>query len=306
MAHAARAVRRARPDRVWALKGLPHVWLPARAARRVGARVAVDLDDLDYGYYRPGPRRALVERFFRKAAREADDATVHNENMRALVDDLRGPGREAIFVDQGIEPQRFATPGEPPPGLRERLGSGAGPILLYAGHLGPASNLAPLLPALAPLASRRPEARLLVVGDGRDRAALADLAARRLPPGFAVFTGTVPHRDVAGCFALADAALNYLADDEANRYRASIKLREALAAGLPVVTSRTVDSERFAAWVRFPAGPGPAAFVEAIEAELAAPGRERAAAGRAWLAEHGTHDVAVRPLLERWEREEPA
>ena len=60
--------------------------------------------------------------------------------------------------------------------LRSRLGLGSGPVLLYAAHLGPASDLASLLPALAVVPLRHPEARLLVVGDGRERRRLEALA----------------------------------------------------------------------------------------------------------------------------------
>ncbi len=148
-----------------------------------------------------------------------------------------------------------------------------------------------------------PGARLLVVGDGRDRDALEASVRHHLPTGFVVFAGSVPHRDVPAYFAKADVALNYLEDDEANAYRASIKLREALAAGVPVVTSRTTDAERFADWVRFPAGPGAAAFGEAVMAELAVPDRTRTAAGQRWIAEHGTHDAAIRRILEIWREE---
>jgi phosphatidylinositol alpha-1,6-mannosyltransferase len=303
--HGLAAVRRVRPDVAWALKGLPNVWLAARAARRIGARVAVDLDDLDYAYYPAGLRRRIVERFFRRAAAGADDITVHNEPMRRLVGEIRGPGREAVFVDQGVEVERFTAARERSAAegaeLRARWGLGEGPVLLYGGHLGPASNLAPLLPALAPIGRERPAARLLVVGDGRDRSPLEALAHRTLPEGFAVFAGAVPHRDVPRYYGLADVALNYLEDDEANPYRASIKVREALAAGIPVVTSRTPDTERFADWVRIPDEPGPAAFVEAVRSELRAPDVARAEAGRRWLVEHGTHDAAVRDLLTRWE-----
>ncbi|MCA9751385.1 MAG: glycosyltransferase, partial [Gemmatimonadetes bacterium] len=186
-------------------------------------------------------------------------------------------------------------------GLRERLGLGPGPILLYAGHLGPASDLGPLLPALARVARAHPEGRLLVVGDGRERTRLEARAGQELPPGWARFVGTVVHAEVPAYFALADVALNFLEDTEANRHRASIKLREALAAGVPVVTSPTPDARRFAAWVEMPVGTGPDAFVDTLLATLARPERDRARAGQAWLAQHGTFDAAVRELAVRWE-----
>jgi glycosyltransferase involved in cell wall biosynthesis len=150
-----------------------------------------------------------------------------------------------------------------------------------------------------------PDAKLLVVGDGRERGKLEAIARAHLPPGFCVFAGSVAHSKVAEYYALADVSLNFLEDKEANRYRASIKTREALCAGVPVVASCTPDSERFAEWVRLAPGASAEEFVEALLLELASPARERAAAGATWLAEHGTHDACVRELAELWEREVP-
>jgi glycosyltransferase involved in cell wall biosynthesis len=294
------AVARVRPGVVWALKPLPNVWIPAERAGRGGARVAVDFDDLDHAYYPPGPVRAVVQRFFARAARAADDATCHTAPMAERLRELRGAARAPVFVDQGIDVARFAA-GAPDPDLRARLALGDGPVLLYAGHLGRASDLGPLLPALGDVA--RAGARLLVVGDGPARARLEAEAAYALPRGFTVFAGAVPHSRVGAYFGLADVALNYLEDGEANRCRASIKVREALAAGVPVVTSRTPDTERFRDFVRLPDAPGPLAFAEAVQAELAAPDRGRARAGAEWLARHGTFDDAVRGVAERWEGE---
>lgn len=299
LAHGAAAVRRVRPDVAYALKPLPNAWLPARLAGRDGARVAVDFDDLDHAYYAAGPVRAALERFFRSAARTARDATCHNDAMRALLTEIRGEDRAPVWVEQAVEVDRLASP-PVDPSLRARLGLGPGPVLLYAGHLGPASDLGALFPALAPIAAERPEARLLVVGDGRDRRALESAAARDLPAGFAVFAGAVPHREVARYYALADVALGFLRDTEANRYRASIKIREALAAGVPVVATRLPDSERLASFVRL-ADPGAEGFTAALRAELAAPDRERARAGAEMLRREGTFDAAVRAIAARWE-----
>ena len=297
LGHGVRAVLRTRPQVVWTLKALPNVWLAAKVASRRGARVAVDLDDLDAADYRPGPVRSLVERFFRDAAVAADDVTVHNERMRDLVTSLRG--RPPAFVEQAVEPERFVG-AVATPGLRARLALGEGPVLLYAGHLGPASDLGPLLPALAPLAAELPGARLLVVGDGRDRARLEEIAAEYLPPDFAVFAGAVPHAEVAQYWALADIALNFLEDREPNLYRASIKTREALAAGVRVVASATPDAERLREVVRVVAG-GPADFVDAVRDELSAPAGPSAEAGRDWIRRHATPDIAVRAIAETWE-----
>jgi glycosyltransferase involved in cell wall biosynthesis len=301
LAHGAAAVLRIRPRVVWTLKALPNVWAPARIARSRGARVAVDLDDLDGAYYRPGPARAIVERFFRTAAKTADDVTVHNENMGRLVGPMRGAGREPVFVEQSVDADRFAAPTASPE-LRARLGLGSGPVLLYAGHLGPASDLGALLGALAPVSAQYPNARLLVVGDGRDRRRLEDIAASRLPPGFVVFVGGVPHDEVASYYALADVALNFLEDREVNRYRASIKIREALAAGVRVVASATSDAERLRPFIRLVDG-GPGDFVAAVSAELGAPSGSDPAAGVEWLREHASSDAAVREIAEIWERE---
>lgn len=302
--HAVAAVRRVRPDVCWTLKALPNAWAAAVQARRLGARVAVDLDDLDWGYYPPGPARAVVRRFLERAAVRADDVTVHTEPLRALAAELRGAGSAPVLVDQPVDVARFAAAQRDGPAavaLRARLGLGEGPVLLYAGYLGPASDLGPLLPALARVPATFPSARLLVVGDGRVRSSLERTAHRQLPSGFACFVGTVAHAEVPRYYALADVALNYLEATEANRYRASIKLREALAARVPVVTSRTPDAERFEAWARLAVRPGVEAFVDEVLAELAAPDRGRADAGREWLAANGTADVAVRQIAERWE-----
>jgi glycosyltransferase involved in cell wall biosynthesis len=301
LVHGVWAVLGSRPRIVYALKALPNVWCPLRLAWLMGARTALDVDDLDFAYYPRGIRRSLIQWIFHHAVRSADDVTVHNDALRELVLRLRRSKSAPLFVDQGIDVVRFAQSSTNSQ-LRERLQLGEGPVILYAGHLGPASNLASLLPALARVPHRYPRARLLVVGSGRDQRDLEAAARRHLPEGFTVFAGSVPHREVPGYFRLASIAVNYLDDNEANRHRSSIKVREALAAGLPVVTTRTPDTSRFSEFVRLVEPGPPEAFVDALLAELERGDRSRADAGRRHLLDSGTFDVAVRDLAEMWER----
>lgn len=337
------AVLRSRPQIVWALKALPNVWIPARLAWLLGARVAVDFDDLDASYYPNGPIRAFLQGMFASAARRAEDATCHNSKMKEFLDRLRGPGREAYFVDQGIDCQRWEavprscavstnTGGDASSGrgaalgnsggdassgrgaistspsggssldlLRETLGVGSGPLLLYAGHLGPASDLGHLLPALEEVFEHQPSARLLVVGGGTRLEEFRRVARALVHHQAVIFVGSVPHEETPRYFALADLAVNYLSPNEANPYRASIKVREALAAGIPVVTTRIPDTERFSEFVRL-VEPGPATtFAKAILTELGSLDRERAARGREFLRQHGSFDAAVREVCEHWE-----
>ena len=83
-----------------------------------------------------------------------------------------------------------------------------------------------------------------------------------LPADFVRFAGAVPHARVPEFYALADVALNYLDDTEVNHHRASIKLREGLAAGVPVVTAPTPDGRRFAKFARVAKGASAAEFVD--------------------------------------------
>jgi|GEM_PF-508528 len=301
LAYGIAAVVRSRPRIVYALKPLPNVWIPLRLGWLMGARTALDIDDLDFAYYPRGIRRSLIQWFFHHAARSTDDVTVHNEALRELVLELRQRKSAPIFVDQGIDVERFAKSSANAQ-LRDQLQLGDGPVLLYAGHLGPASNLASLLPALARIPDRFPRARLLVVGSGRDRSELEAAARRLLPEDFAVFVGSVPHRDVPGYFHLASIAVNYLDDNEANRHRSSIKVREALAAGLGVVSTRTPDTSRFAEFVRLVEPGPPEAFVDVLLSEMEHADRSRAEAGRRHLLASGTFDAAVSELAETWEQ----
>jgi len=106
------------------------------------------------------------------------------------------------------------------------LGIG-GPLLVTAGALIPRKGQAVAIEALAEI----PDATLLLVGDGPDRAALGQIARRLGVNDRVRFLGALPHEALPGLLAAADVSLQ----PSASEGLANVWV-EALACGTPVVT----------------------------------------------------------------------
>ncbi|MBK9408119.1 MAG: glycosyltransferase family 4 protein [Gemmatimonadetes bacterium] len=144
------------------------------------------------------------------------------------------PTRRApvLVVPNGIDPTRFPTPAF--------AGGRAGrPFTLgFLGTLKPWHGLDALVESFAFVRAIDGQARLLIVGDGPERAALAADLERRGLTDAATITGAVRPEEVAHHLAAMDVALApYPASGDA--YFSPLKVVEYLAAGVPVVASRT-------------------------------------------------------------------
>jgi glycosyltransferase involved in cell wall biosynthesis len=203
------------------------------------------------------------------------------------------PAARLTYVPNGIAAARLAPP-DPRlvAGLRAALGLGDAPVAMYVGTLSQTThNVGLLLDAFALVAARLPGARLLLVGDGEDRAALL-ARARRLGLGQrALFAGAVPPAAVPAFLALAACSVDPVADDAVAAARSPLKIVESLASGVPVITGDVGDrAEMLAhdAGVLAPPGDagalaqGIAAVLEdrALQVQLAAAARARAEAYR--------------------------
>ncbi|PKH37929.1 Glycosyltransferase involved in cell wall bisynthesis [Nocardioides alpinus] len=200
------------------------------------------------------------------------------------------PGMRRVLVDRGV-PDRLVhdTPNwisddhllpdvTPGAGLRAELGLSAGRTWMYAGNLGELQGLDALVEAFA----RRPEAQLVLVGDGVARGRLEALAAR-LGATNIRFAGSVATSEVGRWIAASDVQVVSLQDTPLLRVTMPSKVQTALAAARPVLVhaagdAASVVTDGQCGWA---ANPGDAAALDsAIGAGLRSPESELEAMGR--------------------------
>lgn len=141
------------------------------------------------------------------------------------------------IVPVGIDTGEFDS--LPPPGLfRETFPAVTGPFLLFLGRVSPQKGLDLLLKALRDIHTRRPDLWLVIAGpDYREHRAVMERLARDLGVAHRVlFTGLLDHLPKLAAFV--DAELFVLPSYAENF---GLVIIEALACGLPVVTSDQVN-----------------------------------------------------------------
>ncbi len=283
----AREIRSLRPDvvhtRNWG--GLEGVL----AGRMIGFRAVVhgehgwEMQDPDGS----DPRRVRTRRFLSRWVREYTCVSRRMEKWLEREVRVRKPVTQ---VYNGIDTKVYA-PG-PAAALRKALNLPAGaPVVGTVGRLDPIKDHRTLLEAFAAVRRRRPEACLLVVGDGAERRNLEPAAGEGV-----WFLGS--RQDVPELLRAMDLfVLPSINEGISNT------LLEAMASGLPAIATRTggnpelVDHQRTG--LLFPVG-DVRALAEGIERYLSH-GELRAAHGRA-AREEAVQRFGVEGMVRAYER----
>jgi glycosyltransferase involved in cell wall biosynthesis len=206
-------------------------------------------------------------------------AAVSSQVRRGLVADQGLPAEKVWVVPNGIDPEPYAAAAVEREAVRAELGLPAEALVVGSvARLAPIKNQELLLAALA----LRPEAWLVLAGDGPRRSALEALAGELGVASRVRFLGL--RRDVPRVLAACD-----LFSLSSHSEGLPIAVLEAMAAGLPVVATRVgglPDAVTDGRTGRL-TPPGDAAALAAAWGELLAPERRRALgqAGQAVLRE---------------------
>ena len=160
-----------------------------------------------------------------------DGITTLSEAMRdELVARGAAPDRIAVMPN-GIDPDAM-VPGSRDPGLVARYRLTGRWVFGYVSNMDhPREGQEQLIDAAVRMVRAGRAVTCLLVGDGTRRAALEARARAAGVPEAVVFTGRVPHEEVAAHYALLDAFVVPRLPDRAARFVTPLKPYEAMAMG---------------------------------------------------------------------------
>ena len=214
------------------------------AARRMGYRLTMQVDDVAYG---PGfERRAgvapLVGDYTRRVAarvmgRTASSVVAVGEGIKTLLSTHFGvPAERITVIPNGVDPDLFS----PVPREEAIARTGLDPeaqYVVFTGLLAGWVAVETMVRAFAEVAATRPRARLLLVGDGPGRAVVERVGAELRVADRIDLTGFVADRarvsDLVGAATVCLVA--YKPQFRARTAATPVKLPEYLAAGRAVV-----------------------------------------------------------------------
>jgi glycosyltransferase involved in cell wall biosynthesis len=170
----------------------------------------------------------LPDRFTRMTSKSilqnADTVLALTEDMEQKMREICD--RDISVVPNGIDLERFKiSSGD--------IKEGSAKTIIFVGRLHPVKGVQYLIEAMATVHQQMPDVKLIIVGDGAERAMLEELAERLNLSDCIQFAGKVPQESIPRLMHQADVfALSSLSESF------GIVNLEAMAAGLPIVATK--------------------------------------------------------------------
>lgn len=218
----------------------------AWASRKLGVPfvLEVNADLLEQRRFKGTPERGLRRAYAvwatRSCFRAAATIVCISEGLRDHL--LRRwnlePGKLAV-LPCAADVDAFG-PSHDPEQVRRSLGLTSEPVVIWVGGFYPWHDLNLLLESFHRVLQRKPGARLVLVGDGPTRPAIARRVGQNGLRHAVIMTGAIPHGSVPELLSIADVAVAPAAPLPANLggTGAPLKLFEYMAAGKAIVATR--------------------------------------------------------------------
>jgi len=231
-------------DVVYERNGMYNVGV-ARAARHLGLPYVLFFEAdqlLEQDYMNRAVSRLQrwrATRILRENLKSADCVICVSEQAKARAVSAWhvAPERIEVFAN-GVDLERFRPDAAARNAVRARLGLSDEPVIVFVGTFFKWHDVGTLLQAFARARAKTPRARLVLVGDGVERAAL-EQASDDLGLGDSVhFLGLINHLEVPSVLNAADIAVAPYPAMPHDLWLSPLKLFEYMAAGLAIVGSR--------------------------------------------------------------------
>lgn len=156
---------------------------------------------------------------------------------RHLVNSWGVDHEKVTVMPNGVDLDLF-RPGYDPRPIRAELGLNGEPVVGFAGGFQHWHGLEQLVESMAQIRTEFPDAKLLLVGDGRARPSLERKIAELGLESAVIITGLVPQRRVPEMLTVADVAVLPYPKLPKELWFSPLKLYEYMASGKAIVASR--------------------------------------------------------------------
>ncbi|MCE5307546.1 MAG: glycosyltransferase family 4 protein [Acidobacteriales bacterium] len=216
----------------------------ARACKRLGIPYMLycEADDIFEHDVMAKPIKGLLRRRARQTAEynltAADCVVCVSEQLRRhLTREWGVPADRVVVLPNAADTNVFKPDLDLRDRVRRALGIGDSPLIVFVGSFYVWHDIATLLGAFADVLRVHPDARLLLVGDGAQRATMMDQADTRGIAKAVMFKGMVAHTEVPGFLAAADVAVVPYPVLEQDVWLSPLKLFECMASGAAIVAT---------------------------------------------------------------------
>jgi glycosyltransferase involved in cell wall biosynthesis len=174
------------------------------------------------------------------AYRHAAAITVPTVGMRSTLLERGEPENKVVHLPNAVDVDRFVKAADDTAG---RPGDNGRARIIYCGTVGLAQGVGTIVDAAEEFHSRGESPEFLIVGDGAERASLAQRASERGLSNVR-FAGRVPRDEIPSLILSSDVAVLSLRDVPLFEDALPTKMLEYMAAAVPVVASASGDVSR--------------------------------------------------------------
>ena len=196
-----------------------------------------------WGVKRPVWGRIIESRFESPDLRRADMVACVSEEVGREVRRLGVQESRIVITPTGVDASRF-SPSTSGLAVRTKYDLRDSFVFGWTGSFRKFHGLEIALHAFSELHVKHADARLLLVGDGLEKARIQQLASSLGIDEAVIFTGAVSHLDVPHYIAAMDATLVTARDNETFHYSPQ-KLREYMLCAKPVIVPSAGEMDRF-------------------------------------------------------------